>query len=215
MMQSDWKTPWGSEWGMGWWAETHVETCWNHHPPSRRLFLNSQSGDVKPPEAPEAGGLSGEQASALRAAQHRQTKIADVDIRWSSQRIQQPPVLTVTSCSKGYIKHPPFYSWLVVWLPFFIFPEILGMSNHPNWRTLTNSYFSEGLGSNHQPVIVLSPTSTMVSRHGDDLEEALESSLQRLGTSFIAAWRNCETCGSHIFSCGGFLKWRYPNIDGL
>ena len=25
--------------------------------------------------------------------------------------------------------------WLVVWLPFFIFPEILGISNHPNWRS--------------------------------------------------------------------------------
>ena len=42
-----------------------------------------------------------------------------------------------------------FSGWLVVWLPFFIFPEILGISNHPNWR---DSYFSEGWPSNHQPV---------------------------------------------------------------
>ena len=34
--------------------------------------------------------------------------------------------------------------WLVVWLPFFIFPYI--GNNHPNWR----SYFSEGW-PNHQP----------------------------------------------------------------
>ena len=26
-------------------------------------------------------------------------------------------------------------TWLVVWLPFFIFPLILGISHHPNWRT--------------------------------------------------------------------------------
>ena len=25
--------------------------------------------------------------------------------------------------------------WLVVWLPFFVFPEILGSFHHPNWRT--------------------------------------------------------------------------------
>ena len=31
-----------------------------------------------------------------------------------------------------------FLSWLVVWLPFFIFPNI--GNNHPNWL----SYFSEG-----------------------------------------------------------------------
>ena len=36
--------------------------------------------------------------------------------------------------------------WLVVWLPFFIFPEILGISS----SQLTNSYFSEGW-PNHQP----------------------------------------------------------------
>ena len=36
------------------------------------------------------------------------------------------------------------YSWLVVWLPFFIFPNI--GNNHPNWL----SYFSEGW-PNHQP----------------------------------------------------------------
>ena len=39
--------------------------------------------------------------------------------------------------------------WLVVWLPFFIFPYI--GNNHPNWR----SYFSEGW-PNHQPAIVWS-----------------------------------------------------------
>ena len=37
--------------------------------------------------------------------------------------------------------------WLVVWLPFFIFPYI--GNNHPNWL----SYFSEGW-PNHQPVEV-------------------------------------------------------------
>ena len=26
-------------------------------------------------------------------------------------------------------------NWLVFWLPFFIFPEILGLCHHPNWRT--------------------------------------------------------------------------------
>ena len=36
--------------------------------------------------------------------------------------------------------------WLVVWLPFFIFPEILGISS----SQLTNSYFSEGWVYNHQ-----------------------------------------------------------------
>ena len=36
-------------------------------------------------------------------------------------------------------------NWLVVWLPFFIFPYI--GNNHPNWL----SYFSEGW-PNHQPV---------------------------------------------------------------
>ena len=36
--------------------------------------------------------------------------------------------------------------WLVVWLPFFIFPYI--GNNHPNWL----SYFSEGW-PNHQPAI--------------------------------------------------------------
>ena len=34
--------------------------------------------------------------------------------------------------------------WLVVWLPFFIFPLILWISNHPNWIQLTISHFSEG-----------------------------------------------------------------------
>ena len=38
--------------------------------------------------------------------------------------------------------------WLVVWLPCFIFPEILGISS----SQLTNSYFSEGF-FNHQPVV--------------------------------------------------------------
>ena len=37
--------------------------------------------------------------------------------------------------------------WLVVWLPFFIFPLILGMSS----SQLTNSYSSGGW-PNHQPV---------------------------------------------------------------
>ena len=36
--------------------------------------------------------------------------------------------------------------WLVVWLPFFIFPLILGNSS----SQLTNSYFSQGW-PNHQP----------------------------------------------------------------
>ena len=40
------------------------------------------------------------------------------------------------------------YIWLVVWLPFFMFPEILGISS----SQLTNSYFSEGW-PNHQPDI--------------------------------------------------------------
>ena len=41
--------------------------------------------------------------------------------------------------------------WLVVWLPFFIFPYIGKFgNNHPNWL----SYFSEGW-PNHQPVMVL------------------------------------------------------------
>ena len=38
-------------------------------------------------------------------------------------------------------------NWLVVWLPFFIFPYI--GNNHPNWL----SYFSEGW-PNHQPANV-------------------------------------------------------------
>ena len=41
--------------------------------------------------------------------------------------------------------HMLFFSsinnWLVVWLPFFIFPWINWVSNHPNWRT---HIFSEG-----------------------------------------------------------------------
>ena len=43
--------------------------------------------------------------------------------------------------------------WLVVWLPFFMFPYI--GNNHPNWR----SYFSEGW-PNHQPAIVVQFLST-------------------------------------------------------
>ena len=39
-------------------------------------------------------------------------------------------------------------NWLVVWLPCFIFPFFLGMSNHPNWRTLI---FFRGVAKNHQP----------------------------------------------------------------
>ena len=42
--------------------------------------------------------------------------------------------------------------WLVVWLPFFIFPEILGCSHHPLIDEL--HHFSEGWVSpttNHQP----------------------------------------------------------------
>ena len=38
-----------------------------------------------------------------------------------------------------------YHDWLVVWLPFFIFP-IYWVANHPNWL----SYFSEGW-PNHQP----------------------------------------------------------------
>ena len=54
-----------------------------------------------------------------------------------------------------YPKIPPLgivfyyiYIWLVVWLPFFIFPLILGISS----SQLTKSYFSEGW-PNHQPAI--------------------------------------------------------------
>ena len=43
------------------------------------------------------------------------------------------------------------YTWLVVWLPFFIFPLILGMSSS-QW---TNSYFSEGWVYNHQPDTII------------------------------------------------------------
>ena len=35
------------------------------------------------------------------------------------------------------------YSWLVVWLPLFIFPLILGCIHHPNWRT---HIFQDGVG---------------------------------------------------------------------
>ena len=35
--------------------------------------------------------------------------------------------------------------WLVVWNMNFIFPIILGTENHPNWRSLTPSFF-RGLG---------------------------------------------------------------------
>ena len=45
--------------------------------------------------------------------------------------------------------------WLVVWLPFFIFPYI--GNNHPNWR----SYFSEGW-PNHQPVWDPDPNNSTV-----------------------------------------------------
>ena len=38
------------------------------------------------------------------------------------------------------LKHHQKYDWLVVWLPVFIFPLILGISS----SQLTNSYFSEG-----------------------------------------------------------------------
>ena len=53
------------------------------------------------------------------------------------------------------------HNCLVVWLPFFIFPFILGISHHPNWL----SYFSEGgpgpptsdvfLTTNHYPMIII------------------------------------------------------------
>ena len=59
--------------------------------------------------------------------------------------------------------------WLVVWLPFFLFSHILGISNHPNWR----SYFSEGW-PNHQPVLlgllgpVRSCSKSFMRYHQDD-----------------------------------------------
>ena len=41
-------------------------------------------------------------------------------------------------------------NWLVVWLPWILFFQILGMSNHPNWRTPS---FFRGVAKNHQPEI--------------------------------------------------------------
>ena len=42
----------------------------------------------------------------------------------------------------------PDHSWLVVWLPFFYF--LLGISNHPNWRT---HIFQRGWNHAHQAAI--------------------------------------------------------------
>ena len=51
------------------------------------------------------------------------------------------------------------YCWLVVWLPFFIFPLILGMSS----SQLPNSYFSEGW-PNHQPDWIFGSQATDLAR---------------------------------------------------
>ena len=41
-------------------------------------------------------------------------------------------------------------NWLVVWLPFFIFPLILGCFHHPNWRS---HIFQRGGATTNQMII--------------------------------------------------------------
>ena len=46
-----------------------------------------------------------------------------------------------------------YHIWLVVWLPFFIFPLILGIANHhPNWRT--HIFFRGVAKKYHQPDMI-------------------------------------------------------------
>ena len=54
---------------------------------------------------------------------------------WSLSRKKNPSKNGWCSGVPPWLWKPPYYYWLVVWLPFFTFPYILGLCHHPNWRT--------------------------------------------------------------------------------
>ena len=90
--------------------------------------------------------------------------------------------------------------WLVVWLPFFIFPLILGCIHHPNWLS---SYFSEGWPwptNQIQPVEVRTlnpPVGTI------DVVPVME----RISATGTADWRGCQSDFVRCESYGALMVY--------
>ena len=87
------------------------------------------------------------------------------------------------ACTMWYTHVNPIlvlvYIWLVVWLPFFIFPLILGISS----SQLTNSYLFRGVALAHQPDIYrhidICPLLSIWSSHYGGLTYGLPNKFSR------------------------------------
>ena len=164
-------------------------SIWNEQPEKTRLGLGSRSILVQ--VGPDCGGIGSRFGFPLgpwRAICGSIIRYRGIFPGWRLSLKERTRMLAN--------KH---WNWLVVWLPFFIFPYI--GNNHPNWL----SYFSEGLKPptrKWSPVTKAQPTTIpTISPIGD---HAMQPCHMKKCTNFF----------------GGVLKWCYPIlidifIDGL